>query len=62
MVSEKYHNNGSLELASNIISSIITYFIKKLVEYSDLLDVIIRDITLKKYYFINIIKFRKYHK
>lgn len=37
VVSEKYHNNGSLEfftclslsLASNIISSIITYFIKK---------------------------------
>jgi len=70
VVSEKYHNNGSLEfftcislsLASNIISSIITYFIKKLVEYSDLLDIIIRDITLKKYYFINIIKFRKYFK
>ena len=70
VVSEKYHNDGSLEmftsltlsLAANIISSIITYFIEKLYEYSELLDIMVRDITTKKYYYINIIKFRKYLK
>ena len=70
VVSEKYHNGGSLEMftslslsfASNIISSIIIYYLKKLGEYSDFLDNIIRNISRKKYYFINIIKFRKYLK
>ena len=70
IVSEKYHNNGSLEMitslslsfASNVISSIINYFISKLGEYSDILEIMIRDITRKRYYFINIIKFRKYLK
>jgi len=70
VVSEKYHNNGrlnvftslSLSIASNIISSIITFYMKKLGEYSDFLEILIRDITNVKYYYINLIKFRKYFK
>ena len=50
----------SLSFASNIISSIITYFLGKLVEYSDILEIMTSDITIKRYYYINIIKFRKY--
>ena len=70
VVSEKYHNDGrlkiltslSLSIASNIISSIITFYMKKLGEYSDFLEIMIRDITYVKYYYINIIRFRKYFK
>ena len=69
-ISEKYHNEGSLNMitslslsfASNIISSIFVYFLGKLVEYSDLFELIIKDITIKKYYYLNVIKFRKYLK
>ena len=70
VVSEKYHNEGSLEtftslslsFFSNILSSIITYYLNKLGETSDFLEIMIRDIILKKYYYINMIKFRKYLK
>ena len=70
VVSEKYHNEGSLEMitslslsfASNIFSSIIIYYLGLLGEYSDILDIMVNDIYLKKYYYINIIKFRKYLK
>ena len=70
VVSEKYHNEGSLEMitslslsfASNIFSSIITYYLGRLGEYSDILDIMVNDIYLKKYYYINMIKFRKYLK
>jgi len=70
VVSEKYHNNGrlnaftsiSLSIASNIISSIITFYMKKLGEYSNFLEILIRDITYVKYYYINLIRFRKYFK
>ena len=70
IVSEKYHNDGrlkfltslSLSISSNIISSIITFYMKKLGEYSDFLEILIRDITKIKYYYINIIRFRKYFK
>ena len=70
VVSEKYHNEGSLEMitslslsfVSNIISSIITYFLGRLGAYSDILDIMVNDIYLKKYYYINMIKFRKYLK
>ena len=70
VISEKYHNDGSLEMftslslsfCSNIISSIITYILKKFGEYSDLLELMIRDIHLKNYFYMNIIKFRKYLK
>ena len=70
VVSEKYHNDGrlkiltslSLSIASNIISSIITFYMKKLGEYSDFLEILIRDVTNVKYYYINIIRFIKYFK
>ena len=67
-VSEKYHNNGHLETAtsfllsfmSNIFSSIIAYFVSKLIEYSDILEFILKDSVTKDEYFLKIIKFRKY--
>ena len=70
VVSEKYHNEGSLEtftslslsFASNIISSIIVYFLEKLGEYTDIFEMVIKDITKKKYYYINVLKFKKYLK
>ena len=70
VVSQKYHNEGSLEMFtslslsffSNIISSIITYFLAKLGDYSYILKIMTNDITKKKYYYMNIIKFRKYLK
>ena len=70
VVSEKYHNEGSLEtftslslsFASNIISSIIVYFLEKLGEYTDLFEMVIKDIAIKKYYYINVLKFKKYLK
>ena len=70
VVSEKYHNDGrlktltslSLSIASNIISSIITFYMKKLGEYSNYFEILIRDIAYVKYYYINIIRFRKYFK
>ena len=59
VVSEKYHNNGELNffttiflaLTSNIISSIIMYFIQKLVTYREYLSRMVRDAN-KKYEFI----------
>ena len=59
VVSEKYHNNGQLNffttiflsLTSNIISSIIMFFIQKLATYSEYLSIMVRDIS-KKYEFI----------
>ena len=70
VLSEKYHNDGrlnfvtslSLSIASNILSSIITFYMKKLGEYSDFLENLIRDVTKIKFYYINIIRFRKYYK
>ena len=67
VISEKYNNNGSirffttlsLSFISNIISSIICYFLSKLTEYADFLEFIIRDITDKSKYYLNIIKFKK---
>ena len=52
----------SLSFFANIISSIITYILKKLGEYTDLLEIMTKDISLKKYYYMNVIKFRKYMK
>ena len=70
VVSQKYHNEGSLEMFtsltlsffSNIISSIITYLLGKLGGYSYILEVMNNNISKKKYYYMNIIKFRKYLK
>ena len=63
IVSEKYHNNGKLDylttlflsLTSNIISSIIMYFINKLGSYEEYLSQMVRDIC-KEYEFILIFK------
>ena len=68
VVSEKYHNDGSigfftsltLSFMSNIFSSIIAYFISKLVDYSEILEFILKDSAQKEEYFLNIIKFRKF--
>ena len=66
-ISEKY-NNGNLKfitsillsLMSNIVSSIITYYVVGLVEYTELLEMILNQIVDKKFYFLNIMKFKKY--
>ena len=60
VVSEKYHNNGQLDLfttlflslTSNIASSIILYFIKKIVSYEDYLSVMVKDIHYKYQYIL----------
>ena len=72
IVSEKYHNNGRLNLlttlflslTSNIVSFIIMYFIKKLVSYTEYLSRMVRDahkryeyiLTFKKLYLVIKIK------
>ena len=68
VVSEKYHNNGHLAFAtslllsffSNIISSIITYLVEILSNYSEAFEIIIKEAYKKKEYYIYIIKFKKY--
>ena len=45
---------------SNIFSSVIAYFVSKLIEYSDILEFILKDSVTKDEYFLKIIKFRKY--
>ena len=68
VVSEKYHNNGSigfftslsLSFMSNIFSSIIAFIVKRLVDYSEILDFILKDSVRQNEYYSNIIKFRKY--
>jgi hypothetical protein len=67
VISEKYNNNGSikffttlsLSFMSNIISSIIALFISKLADYIYLFEFIIKDVTNKSKYFLNIIKFKQ---
>jgi len=66
-VSEKYKNGNLkfitsilLSLMSNIFSSIITYYVVGLVQYTELLEMIMNQIVDKKYYFYNISKFKKY--
>ena len=44
---------------SNIISSIIALFISKLADYIYLFEFIIKDVSNKSFYFLNIIKFKK---
>ena len=68
-ISEKYKNGGLkfvtsllLSFLSNIISSIISYFILQLVDYSELLEMILNNVYKKKYYFLNIFKFKKHSK
>ena len=68
VVSKKYHNNGQLEFIisfalscmSNILTSFISFAVNKLVNFADVLEFIIKDVTFKKEYFLNIIRFKKY--
>ena len=60
VVSEKYHNNGQLDLfttlflslTSNIISFIIMFLIKKIVTYNEYLSRMVRDVYKKKEYIL----------
>ena len=68
IVSEKYHNNGqlsmitsfSLSILSNIISSLIIYIIRKLTNYCEIIEEIIKNVKYKRKYFENIIRLFKY--
>ena len=65
VVSEKYHNNGSLSMVtsftlsiiSNIISSIIASIVSHLTDFSELFDAIVVSVKYKKRYLENMIKF-----
>ena len=68
VVSQKYHNKGSLKiltslsisLLSNIISSLIVFLIEKIVDYGDKLEYIIKEIYKKCNYFYAYMIFKKY--
>ena len=68
VVSEKYHNDGNLlffsslvlSFMSNVISSIIVYFISKLTNYYDLGEEIIKRVKYERNYFENILRLFKY--
>ena len=68
-ISEKY-KNGELKLItsillstmSNIFAQIISYFICELLNFAELLEMIIQYVVKKNLYLINIIKFKKYMK
>ena len=68
VISEKYNNNGSirffttlsLSFISNIISSIIAYFLWKLAYYAEFLEFIIKDVNYKSKYYLNIMRFKKF--
>ena len=66
-ISEKYKNGNLklltsiiLSLLSNIFANIISYYIEMLVNFAELLELIIKNIIIKDYYFIYISKFNKY--
>ena len=60
VVSEKYHNNGQLNLfttlfltiTSNIVSNILIYFIKKLVSYREYLTILVKEVNHKYSYIL----------
>ena len=68
-ISEKY-KNGELKLItsillssmSNILAYFISYYICELINFAELLEMIIKYVVKKKFYLINIIKFKKYLK
>ena len=68
VVSQKYHNKGSLKfltsfsisLLSNIISSLIVFFIEKIVDYGDKLEYIVKEIYKKSSYLYTYMIFKKY--
>ena len=67
VISEKYNNNGSIQFfttlslsfMSNIISSIICFVISKLIDYFEILEFIVKDMTDRAKYFLVILKFKK---
>ena len=67
-VSEKYHNNGSLTMVtslslsflSNMFSNILVFIIAKLTNFSEILDVLIKDVRDKEIYRWNIVRITKY--
>ena len=70
VVSEKYHNDGSLtmftsftlSIISNIVSSIITALVSNLTDFNEILEAIIINVKYQKKYLENIIRFMKYIK
>jgi len=66
-VSQKYHNNGTLgfmtsliiSLFSNIITNILIFFLKYLVDYHEIIDAIIKEIKRINIYFNIIMKLFK---
>ena len=60
VVSEKYHNNGQLNffttlflsITSNIVSSIIIFYIKKLVTFREYLTLMVKDINRQKLFIL----------
>ena len=68
-ISEKYKNGELklmtsifLSLMSNIITNIISYFFDMLINFSELLEIIINNAVQKQFYFLFISKFKKYVK
>ena len=67
VVSEKYHNDGTLNfftsfalsLFSNIFSAIIVYVIAKLTEFSEFLELMVSEISNVKQYYYFSFKFKK---
>ena len=65
-ISEKYENGNlkfltsiTISAMSNIISNIISYYISSLINYGELLEMIIKNVVKKKIYFLNMAKFKK---
>ena len=66
-VSQKYHNNGSLDfitsliisLFSNILTNLVILFLSYLVDYHGIIDIIIKEIKRIYIYFNIILKFFK---
>ena len=67
-VSEKYHNNGSLKVftslslsfLSNIFSNIIVFIISKLTNFSEIIEIMIKDVRIPEDYQWNIVRITKY--
>ena len=70
VVSQKYHNNGSLDfitsfslsIISNIVSSISIWIIKKLTNYNEYLLLLVNDIQKEKNFYFMFKKIYKYIK
>ena len=66
-ISEKYHNNGRLKTStsllistiSNILSSLITYIVKKLTNYDEILEFAEKDVMEKEKYLYVMFKYIK---